>query len=69
MDQNAAQTNAALGLMVALLDHLKRRGMLTEEDLEDILTTVPSVVRMISPSFNDHKGVVEAVQLVRQTLR
>ena len=69
MDQNAARTHTALGLMVALLDQLKSHGTLTDQDLDTIVTKVPSAVRMMNPSFHDHKGVAEAIELVRQTLR
>jgi hypothetical protein len=69
MDQNTARTHAALGLMVALLDQLKGHGTLTDQDVDGILAKVPSAVRMINPSFNNHKAVAEVVELVRQTLR
>jgi len=44
-------------------------GTLTDQDLDTIVTKVPSAVRMMNPSFHDHKGVAEAIELVRQTLR
>jgi len=54
--------------MVALLDQLRTKGTLTDQDLDDILAMAPTVVREINPSFDNHKDLAEAIEVVRQTL-
>jgi hypothetical protein len=69
MDENVARTQIALSLMVALIDQLKKNGTLTDQDLDDLLAMAPSVGRVINPSFNDHQGVADGIELVRKALR
>jgi hypothetical protein len=68
MDHNVTRTHTSLALVVALLDQLRTKGTLTDQDLDDILAMAPTVVRDINPSFNNHKDLAESIEVVRQTL-
>ena len=68
MDHNVTRTHTSLALVVALLDQLRTKGMLTDQDLGDILALAPTVVHEINPSFNNHKDLADGIEVVRKML-
>ena len=67
MQEAAAQSMAALAMVTAILRDMRKEGM-PKGDIDNMLDDARSLVRAISPSFNDEAGVGALIEGARKLI-